>query len=170
MRAAVVLLCACALALVGCGDTTATGSRNLLNFSPVPEASPTPSAAASSVPPQPAATRTVVVTQASALPRKSTAPQATAPPPAYGIWITSRGFTSDGSLQSQNPILHIPAGGRVRFFNKDTVRHTFTANEGLWDSGQVAPGASWDYVATRTGDFDFHDNDVPSFYGQLQVG
>ena len=165
-----ILVCAGAVLLTGCGEQSGVGNSRLLNFTPAPAVTPTPSPTASTATQPQSAPTTVVVTTQQPAPKKSTAPQPTAPPAAYGLWVTSRGFTSDGTLQSQNPVLHVPAGGRVRFFNRDSVKHTWSGNDGSWDSGQVQPGQSWDYVTNRAGDFDFHDNDVPSFYGRLQVG
>ena len=50
--------------------------------------------------------------------------------------------------------LTIAVGDRVTARNADTTGHTFTDSP-TWDSGNVAPGASYTYRFTKAGRYDF---------------
>ena len=50
--------------------------------------------------------------------------------------------------------LTIAVGDRVSVHNTDTAHHTFT-DSGVFDSGDVAPGASYTYRFTKAGRFNF---------------
>ena len=45
----------------------------------------------------------------------------------------------------------VPVGDTVVWTNDDLVPHTATAQDTRWDSGGIAPGASWRYVAEEKG-------------------
>ncbi|MHB8509864.1 MAG: cupredoxin domain-containing protein [Candidatus Dormibacteria bacterium] len=150
------------LSLSACGEETRVGGNGLLNFTPAVIASaspsPSPSVAVAAHPTatqaRPAPTISAIATQ-----RPAVAPTVVQ---VYALRITASGF---------NPyVLHVPTGGRVRLFNDDNVAHTWTADGGQWDSGPVAAGKTWDYVASVAGDYYFHDATRPSNTGQLQVG
>ena len=49
--------------------------------------------------------------------------------------------------------LEVAAGDTVTWVNKDLVPHTVTA-PGV-DSGAIAPGASWKFVARRAGEMQY---------------
>ena len=44
----------------------------------------------------------------------------------------------------------------VTFVNQDTTTHTVTADDGAFDSGNIAPGSSWSHTFNATGTFAFH--------------
>ena len=44
--------------------------------------------------------------------------------------------------------LPVRAGDTVTWTNRDIVPHTVTAENGSWDSGEIAPGATWTMAIT----------------------
>lgn len=50
----------------------------------------------------------------------------------------------------------IAKGTKVRWTNRGSVNHTTTSNKGLWNSGVLAPGASFGRVFRKVGTFRYH--------------
>jgi plastocyanin len=59
-----------------------------------------------------------------------------------------------GGFRFSPSSLSIAVGDRVTAHNADTANHTFTDSP-TWDSGNVAPGASYTYRFTKAGRYDF---------------
>lgn len=58
-----------------------------------------------------------------------------------------------------NPIdIIIEAGDSVRFYNDDTRQHTVTAEDLLWGSGTLAPGAEFVHTFESVGTYPFFDS------------
>jgi plastocyanin len=51
--------------------------------------------------------------------------------------------------------LTVRRGDRVVWVNKDLFPHTATANSHQFDSGNIAPQASWTYVTSQDGTFEY---------------
>jgi len=51
--------------------------------------------------------------------------------------------------------LTVKAGDTVTWTNKDSMNHTVTSNSGVFDSGNIAPGASFSYKFDKEGTFDY---------------
>ena len=62
----------------------------------------------------------------------------------------------------------VQRGDRVTWVNRDPFPHTATAS-GAFDSGSVADGASWTWVADKTGTFDYVCTLHPTMKGRLVV-
>jgi plastocyanin len=62
----------------------------------------------------------------------------------------------------------VEQGDRVVWVNKDPFPHTATADR-TFDSGSVAPGHSWTYVARKRGDFAYICKFHPGMKGTLVV-
>jgi plastocyanin len=60
-------------------------------------------------------------------------------------------------------------GEYVRFVNNDDVTHTFTADEGLFDSGPVDPGNDYRYAFDGPVTVSFHCEIHPSMTGTVEV-
>jgi plastocyanin len=61
-------------------------------------------------------------------------------------------------------------GDKITFVNKDSAAHTATATEGAtFDSGSLAQGASFDYVAKRAGTIKFVCSFHPDMTGTITV-
>ncbi|MEK7353734.1 MAG: cupredoxin family copper-binding protein [Chloroflexota bacterium] len=63
----------------------------------------------------------------------------------------------------------VPVGTPVIWTNKDSVTHTVTSNSGLFDSGNLARGATFSYTFKEKGTFQYHCNLHPSMTGKIIV-
>jgi plastocyanin len=61
--------------------------------------------------------------------------------------------TIEGMVFPQ-PTLTVKRGDTVTWRNKDLVPHTVTA-KGRFDSGEIAAGRSWSWVATAPGTYEY---------------
>jgi len=61
----------------------------------------------------------------------------------------------------------VAVGGTVTFVNDDTVAHDVVGDS--WDSGQLAPGASFAQTFPTAGTFAFHCSIHPSMTGSVTV-
>ena len=66
------------------------------------------------------------------------------------------------------PTVTVKRGTRVTWVNQDPFPHTVTA-PGRFDSGSIAAGASWSYVARTPGQYDYICTLHPNMKGQLVV-
>lgn len=64
--------------------------------------------------------------------------------------------------------LTVQRGDSVVWVNKDPFPHTVTAS-GSFDSHSIAAGASWRYVARKTGQYSYTCIFHPNMKGRLQV-
>ncbi|MFM0556113.1 cupredoxin family copper-binding protein [Paraburkholderia sediminicola] len=53
------------------------------------------------------------------------------------------------------PVLTVHRGDRVMWVNKDLFPHTASAMSKTFDSREIAPNASWTYVARETGSYPY---------------
>lgn len=63
----------------------------------------------------------------------------------------------------------VPAGSTITVVNNDGVSHTFTADDGSFDSGTIQPGGSVQITLDAAGDFAFHCNFHPAMVGSITV-
>jgi len=52
--------------------------------------------------------------------------------------------------------LQIKTGTTVMWMNDDNTTHTVTADDGTFDSGDIAPGGSFSHTFAATGTFAYH--------------
>ena len=80
-----------------------------------------------------------------------------------GLWLTSAGqglAEAPGQTITIENMAFAPAsltvarGAKVVWHNQDLVPHTVTA-AGQFDSGSIAPGKRWIYVASAPGRYDY---------------
>ncbi len=57
----------------------------------------------------------------------------------------------------------------VRWVNNGSVAHTVTADRGAFNSGQLAPGATFSFAFAAAGTFDYHCENHPTMKGQLVI-
>jgi plastocyanin len=69
---------------------------------------------------------------------------------------------------SPNPI-SISVGGTVTWTNSDTEAHTSTGDDGSWNSGTMAPGATFSRTFSATGNFTYHCTLHPNMIGTVTV-
>jgi plastocyanin len=89
------------------------------------------------------------------------------PPPPAGAKPSAPGDTSAAartgptvkasmkSIAFQPSRIEITAGTTVAWTNNDAVEHTVTAIDRGFDSGNMAPGATWQYTFTKPGTYQF---------------
>jgi plastocyanin len=65
--------------------------------------------------------------------------------------------------------IRVYKGGSIKVTNVDAKARTVTADRGEFDSGSIAPGDTWVYVANTVGRFNFHDGTRPFVVGTLEV-
>lgn len=65
--------------------------------------------------------------------------------------------------------LRVHRGERIVWVNKDLFPHTVTAAAHAFDSGSIAAGASWTYVAGKTGEYAYGCTFHPTMKGILKV-
>ncbi len=65
--------------------------------------------------------------------------------------------------------LEIPAGTTIEWSNQDPVEHTVTAEDGGFDSGLIAPGATWRYTFETPGTYSFLCTPHPFMRGVVVV-
>ncbi len=66
--------------------------------------------------------------------------------------------------------LNIAPGTIVRFLNNDTVAHTATADNALFDTGELEPGESFEIYFEGSGTVPYHSEPHPDMKGSLVVG
>jgi plastocyanin len=77
-----------------------------------------------------------------------------------GATITIPSGTAAQSLNYSpaNFTVVVGVNNTVTFVNQDSTKHTVTADDGSFNSGDILPGKSWAYTFTTPGTFTFHCN------------
>ncbi|MTK14149.1 MAG: hypothetical protein F8N39_19420 [Clostridiaceae bacterium] len=65
--------------------------------------------------------------------------------------------------------LTIPAGTTVTWINKDNTAHEVVSDTGLFDSGILAAGDSFNYTFNNAGNYEYHDSINHSLIGIITV-
>ena len=73
------------------------------------------------------------------------------------------------SLAFGEQSLHVRAGTRVRWVNQDQVQHSVTADDGSFESGLIEPGAAWERVFDRAGEYTYHCTPHPFMTARVVV-
>lgn len=119
-------------------------------------ATTTPTSGASSGAPAP--------TQATAPPTTTAPPPTTtAPPTGEAAALAIRNFTF------QPPALRVSSGTTVTATNFDAATHTWTSDEGAWDSGNLARDATFSRAFPTAGTFPYHCTIHSSMKGTIVV-
>lgn len=174
MKASRVLVAlACIALLAGCSggsatgsgvNTTATGGPGELFASskaPKPKATAAKPAVKPAAPkPAPAPAKSTMVA-----PKQSTAPKPAEAPP---FRVTINGDKS-GKALIDPPQVAVFSGTKVIWTNADTKPHGVLAQNGAFNSGNIAPGASFTWVAGAAGMYAYQDSSRPYVNAQIQV-
>ena len=107
------------------------------------------------------------------------ATETTKPPTATTAVATTvapekQAVTIDVSLNEQSPyfdpsLAQVPVGATVRFTNKGTQPHSVVSDTGAFDSGPIAPGGVYDWVAGGAGSYNYSDGTRPYAVGSIEV-
>jgi plastocyanin len=65
--------------------------------------------------------------------------------------------------------LTVKAGDTVKWTNNDSVAHTVTSDTGAFESGSLAPGASYSFTFKNAGAFPYHCAVHPSMTAKITV-
>jgi plastocyanin len=109
--------------------------------------------------------------QPSAVPAETTAPAQTTTPAGTTAPAPNSTMTVDISNHAFNPAqLNVAPGTTVTFVNNDTEPHTATADNGLFDTGVLQPGSSFDVFLDGSGTVTYHCELHPDMQGSIVVG
>lgn len=67
------------------------------------------------------------------------------------------------------PTMMVPVGATVTWTNMDSVGHTTTSDTGVWNSGALNPGASFQHTFNTPGTYTYHCMIHPYMHGTLVV-
>lgn len=155
-----MVLATLVLLLAGCGGVAAQtvggpparpAGQPAVSTAPSPGSTPTPT-------PAPAASA-----QPGATPTPAPPPPPPPPPPASVQAVGS------GPYSFSPASLSILAGTRVTFTNSSDKDHTFTANNGAFDSGDVIPGGSYTYTFNTRGSYSYYCTIHPYMTATINV-
>src|SRR5262249_6457772 len=98
----------------------------------------------------------------------SPSPAPSPSPTRMNVSIVPGARTLTTTAFNPNPIT-VSTGATVTWMNNDNISHTSTANGGSWDSGTLAPGATFSKTFTSTGTFSYHCAIHPNMVGTVTV-
>lgn len=73
------------------------------------------------------------------------------------------------SLRFAKRKVEVDAGTTVLWRNRDPLSHTVTSDDGQFDSGEIAPDASWSHTFTTPGTFSYHCGPHPEMKATVVV-
>lgn len=126
------------------------------------QGSPTPSATAAATS-APASTHAPVTAAPTSHPAPTPTPVHVAS--RFAVTINADASTS----QFDPPVAQVPKGTIITWTNRDTVARSVVADDNSFNSGAIAPGASWSYTVTAVGQVSYHDGTRPYAVASLQV-
>jgi plastocyanin len=108
----------------------------------------------------------VAVQAADASPAAS---MAMSPAPSAGPAVSATAVTISGFAFGPASI-SVPVGSTVTWTNQDGTAHTVTADDGSFDSGNLAPGATFSQTFDTPGTYTYHCAIHSSMTGTITVG
>ena len=156
-----VVIATCLLGACGGGPTTkAAASSGPTSLSTTTTLATTTSTTETATTADTAATASAATATEATLPPDTAPPDtepATTQPPATTAPAGPRtaSITISGSA-FRPPAVTVARGGTVTVTNGDGFAHTWTANDGSWDSGPLAGGASYSHMFGAPGTYKFH--------------
>jgi plastocyanin len=90
-------------------------------------------------------------------------------PPATATTVATASRVRIVDFAFKPASLTVAKGTKVKWVNRGSTAHTSTSNTSLWDSGAIAPGASFARVFRRAGTFKFHCSIHPGMKGKIVV-
>jgi hypothetical protein len=67
------------------------------------------------------------------------------------------------------PAPNLPVGAIVVWYNNDSVTHTVTARNNLFDSGSLSPGDTFKYTFEQSGELEYYCKIHPSMVGKITI-
>ena len=116
-------------------------------------------------------TNTATDTNSTSLQKRITSSPATKEPAESSAPAPNSTTTVDINALAFNPdLLNIVPGTTVTFENKDTVAHTATADNEVFDTNKLEPGESMEVYFEGAGTVTYHDDLHPEMQGSIVVG
>jgi plastocyanin len=84
------------------------------------------------------------------------------------VSIVNGAQTLGSTAFAPNPV-NVSAGSTVTWTNNDTIAHTSTSDSGQWNSGNIAPQASFSRMFPTAGTFTYHCSIHPGMVGTVTV-
>src|ERR687889_1134186 len=107
----------------------------------------------------------IAAAQPAVVPAETTAPaESTTPAPNSPTTVDIRDHAFNPAQ------LNVAPGTTVTFVNNDTEPHTATADNGLFDTGVLQPGSSFDVFLDGSGTVTYHCELHPDMQGSIVVG
>ena len=111
----------------------------------------------------------VLVACSSGPPAEKTAPVSSAEAPNPGTSDAKFHSLLITGLKYRPDTLTVNQGDTIEWANNDMVPHTATAKDKSFDSGKIAPGASWKFVAKTKGSYAYLCTLHPNMKAKLVV-
>ena len=106
-----------------------------------------------------------------AVPAETTTPAESTTPAQTTTPAPNSTTTVDISNHAFNPAqLNVAPGTTVTFVNNDAEPHTATADNGLFDTGVLEPGSSFEVLLDGSGTVTYHCELHPHMQGSIVVG
>ena len=116
-------------------------------------------------------TNTATDTNSTSLQKRITSSPAQKEPVESSAPAPNSTTTVDINALAFNPDrLNIAPGTTVKFENKDTVAHTATADNDVFDTNRLEPGESMEVYFEGAGTVTYHDDLHPEMQGSIVVG
>lgn len=113
---------------------------------------------------KPAATKHIKATHTPPSPPTATpvgGQPASTPAAVNAVSVTSVGFMPN--------VIEVKVGTTVTWTNTDTSAQAFISDDGVLDSGSIAPGAAFTYTFNQAGTFIYHSTSAPTLIGTVIV-
>jgi plastocyanin len=104
-----------------------------------------------------------------ASPAPSMPPMGTSPAPSAAAPATAATAVTIMNFAFSPASISVPVGSTVTWTNQDSTAHTVTADDGSFDSGSLAPGATFSQAFDTPGTFAYHCNIHSSMHGTVTV-
>ncbi len=101
-------------------------------------------------------------------PPASPTPTPTPTPTGSGVSIPAGARTMGSAAYAPDP-LTVTAGTMVTWTNNDSIAHTATSDNGVFDSGTIAAGGKYSYTFNTKGTFSYHCTFHSGMVGQVVV-
>jgi len=101
---------------------------------------------------------------------QSSTPTTPSPVTMNGMTVSIVSGAKDLTSTAYNPNpITVSTGTTVTWMNNDSITHTSTSSTGTWDSGTMAPGASFSHTFASAGTFTYHCAIHPNMVGTVTV-
>lgn len=178
MRSASAISVLLLLVLTACGGETSVGANLETEFQAASDAprlgerseapSPTPDEPEQASP-EPATEQPASTTEPP--PEPATAPtseEAAAAEPVVSLEVSINSDTA-GSGQFDPSLARVFTSSCIRWTNADSVPRSVIADDGSFDSGELAPGGTFVYCFEVPGKFNYHDGTRPYAVAAVEV-